>query len=44
MSEKKDVFDSLKENTKELNKMKDTIERLKEDLNLLNGYSNDKED
>lgn len=44
MSENKDVFDSLKENTKELNKMKDTIERLKEDLNLLNGYSNDKED
>lgn len=44
MSEKKDVFDSLKENTKELNEMKDTIERLKEDLNLLNGYSNDKED
>ena len=44
MSENKDVFDSLKENTKELNKMKDTIERLKEDLNLLNGYSNDKEE
>ncbi len=44
MSEKKDVFDSLKENTKELNKMKDTIERLKEDLNILNGSSNDKED
>ena len=43
MSENKDVFDSLQENTKELNKMKDTIERLKEDLNLLNGYSNDKE-
>lgn len=44
MSEKKDVFDSLKENTKELNKMKDTIERLKEDLNILNGSSNNKED
>ena len=44
MSENKDVFDSRKENTKELNKMKDTIERLKEDLNLLNGYSNEKED
>ena len=44
MSEKQDIFDSLKKNTNELNKMKDTIERLKEDLNLLNGYSNDKED
>lgn len=44
MSEKKDVFDSLKENTNELNKMKDTIERLKEDLNILNGSSNNKED
>lgn len=44
MSEKKDVFESLKENTKELNKMKDTIERLKEDLNILNEFSNNKED
>lgn len=44
MSEKKDVFDSLKENTRELNKMKDTIERLKEDLNILNVTSNNKED
>ncbi len=44
MSEKKDVFGSLKENTKELNKMKDTIERLKEDLNILNVTSNNKED
>ena len=42
MSEKKDVFDSLKENTKELNKMKDTIERLKEDLNILKMYKNHK--
>lgn len=44
MSEKQNIFESLKENTKELNKMKDTIERLKEDLNILNGSSNNKED
>lgn len=44
MSEKQNIFDSLKENTKELNKMKDTIERLKEDLNILNVTSNNKED
>lgn len=44
MSEKQNIFESLKEDTKELNKMKDTIERLKEDLNILNGSSNNKED
>ena len=42
MSEKQN--ESLKEDTKELDKMKNTIERLKEDLNILNGSSNDKED
>jgi hypothetical protein len=44
MSEKQNIFESLKEDTKELDKMKNTIERLKEDLNILNGSSNDKED
>ena len=44
MSEKQDIFDSIKKNTNELNKMKDTIERLKEDLNILNEFSNDKEE
>lgn len=44
MSEKQDIFDSLKKDTNELNKMKDTIERLKEDLNILNVTSNNKED
>lgn len=44
MSEKQNIFESLKEDTKELDKMKSTIERLKEDLNILNGSSNDKED
>ena len=44
MSEKQNIFESLKEDTKELDKMKNTIERLKEDLNILNGSSNDKEE
>lgn len=44
MSEKQNIFESIKEDTKELDKMKNTIERLKEDLNILNGSSNDKED
>ena len=44
MSEKQNIFESLKEDTKEFDKMKNTIERLKEDLNILNGSSNDKED
>ena len=44
MSEKQNIFESLKEDTKELDKMKNTLERLKEDLNILNGSSNDKED
>ncbi len=44
MSEKQNIFESLKEDTKELDKMKNTIERLKEDLNILNGSSNNKED
>ena len=44
MSEKQNIFESLKEDTKELDKMKNTIERLKEDLNILNVSSNDKED
>lgn len=44
MSEKQNIFESLKEDTKELDQMKNTIERLKEDLNILNGSSNDKED
>ena len=35
MSEKQNIFESLKEDTKELDKMKNTIERLKEDLNIL---------
>ena len=43
MSEKQNIFESLKEDTKELDKMKNTIERLKEDLNILNGSSNNKE-
>ena len=42
MSEKQNIFESLKEDTKELDKMKNTIERLKEDLNILNGSSNDR--
>lgn len=44
MSEKQNIFESLKEDTKELDKLKNTIERLKEDLNILNGSSNNKED
>lgn len=44
MSEKQNIFESLKEDTKELDKMKNTIERLKEDLNILNVSSNNKED
>ena len=32
MSEKQDIFQSLKEDTKELNKMRKTIDRFKEDL------------
>ncbi|CDC79756.1 unknown [Clostridium sp. CAG:465] len=44
MSEKQNIFESLKEDTKELDKMKNTIERLKEDLNILNVTSNNKED
>lgn len=44
MSEKQNIFESLKEDKKELDKMKNTIERLKEDLNILNGSSNNKED
>ena len=44
MSEKQNIFESLKEDTKELDKLKNTIERLKEDLNILYGSSNNKED
>lgn len=44
MSEKEDVFESLKQDTKELNKLREKIERLKEDLNIINKSSNAKED
>ena len=44
MSEKQDIFQSLKEDTKELNKMRKTIDRLKEDLEILNKSSQDRED
>lgn len=44
MSEKQSIFDSLREDTKELNKMEKTIERLKEDLDILNKSSSNKED
>ena len=36
MSGNENVFEELKNDTLELNKMKDRIERLKEDLNVLN--------
>lgn len=45
MSENENIFEQLKKDTLELNKMKDRIERLKEDLNVLNDKStNEKED
>lgn len=44
MSEKQDIFQSLKEDTKELNKMRKTIYRFKEDLEILNKSSQDRED
>jgi len=45
MSENENIFEELKKDTLELNKMKDRIERLKEDLNVLNDKStNEKED
>jgi hypothetical protein len=44
MSEKQDIFQSLKEDTKELNKMRKTIDRFKEDLEILNKSSQDRED
>ena len=45
MSENENIFEELKKDTLELKKMKDRIERLKEDLNVLNDKStNEKED
>lgn len=45
MSGNENIFEELKKDTLELNKMKDRIERLKEDLNVLNDKStNEKED
>lgn len=44
MPEKQDIFQSLKEDTKELNKMRKTIDRFKEDLEILNKSSQDRED
>lgn len=44
MSEKQDIFQSLKEDTKELNKMRKKIDRFKEDLEILNKSSQDRED
>lgn len=45
MSENENIFEELKKDTLELNKMKDRIERLKEDLNILSDESlNKKED
>ena len=45
MSGNENIFEELKNDTLELNKMKDRIERLKEDLNILSDESlNKKED
>lgn len=45
MSGNENIFEELKKDTLELNKMKDRIERLKEDLNILSDESlNKKED
>ena len=44
MSENENIFEELKKDTLELNKMKDRIERLKEDLNVLNDKSTNKKE
>ena len=44
MSGNENVFEELKNDTLELNKMKDRIERLKEDLNVLNDKSTNKKE
>ena len=44
MSGNENIFQELKKDTIELNKMKDRIERLKEDLNVLNDKSTNKKE
>ena len=44
MSGNENIFEELKNDTLELNKMKDRIERLKEDLNVLNDKSTNKKE